>query len=561
MITDCTDQIAAYEFDNTVSDDYGQDKIGDKKLIPTATIEIKINPEQPYWERPLEVHSYNVYPETSAFWSNWIGQWGKWEEWQIPRLDVDVWQFGTDYWTLHTPFKVAVYKNGELIGETAEPIDTIGGVETLRIPTSGEEYITIQNLGQIGWGYTEPTFDILMFSESTVFHCSDSLINRINYDAVDLSYSNYWFGGGQHYQMEWGSKMRVVQRFDDECTSPGHHFLDPDLFGRVFHRPVTDESFPGNERDGQYNAKPISADIWNDQPYLNPYGKSLVNYLKQYHDTVNLNVWKQGYRVHDSKLKINLPFGSMSSLVTLKISTELADTIVWNPQVGNFKVTDFHEIGDIPDRKFGYIKIKQLSDVDSSGSVIFSVSPSNLPVDVNPPTIGTGTMTLGEEKILTFEMTNLGTETELTGTLTATINNSIGSVTDQRSVGFTLLVKGAGNTVLTVYTLDKNTRAYVSGISLIVNWEGGSTTGITSEGSWTYDFGAVHPLVTVTSAETPTYKSASDSKPLEVGTNSITLELILQTAPPEFPWIWVLIIVVVIVVVVLAVIIYWRLRR
>ena len=522
--------VASYKFNRAVSGTYNGDKVTLAngtvvKLEPTSTIEIKILPLQPYWERSLELQSYEVLKDAHGWY--WDGYWARWSE-QTNELakgfSVDTWKFlSGESWVCHTPFTVIILKNNIEIGRK-ENIDTIGGIETLKIPETGSEYVTITNLGKLITGYGQPTEDILMLSSDYIFRYSDNLIQTIKYDGTSSNkYFDYWYGG--------------------EKTSVGDPYP-------MFNYNL----YPGwNGRDWwtliyhYYDLDPMTANEFDDNLSTTPYGKSLVNYLSQYFTKTDVWLWKQAKQpaVINNKMRIYLPYGSMNSLITVKISSELADTIVWKPQVGNFKITEVSPLGEMGDRKFGYVKVKQESNVLSTGTLWFSVEPSSLPVSVNPVTQAF-TLAPNVTDILVFEIVNLGSTITQSGVLRAKITNSLGSVTDTRDMPFTLLQKVSSETILTIYTIDKQTREPVSGISVAVSWDSQSKSGITSEGSVSWNLGSIQPLVTVVTAETPLYKTASAAKALSNGQNSITLELIRQGAvePPDYRWIIIAIIVI-----------------
>lgn len=564
MTTDMTDAVASYKFDNIEAEKFGNDEISGQKLVPQSEVLIKIDPQRPYWERLLERKSYMVYPKTYGMWLNKLQAGiGQWTSYSVSQLDASLYIWGSGYWTAHTPFKVTIYKNGEVIG--TQTIDTVGGTKTVTIrnPSDNTEWVAIKDLGKLGTGYGEPVVgDIVYFSGDNVFKYSDQLIREIQYDESDYSYSNYWFGGGDvylgHAKRAFGTVSGVVKRFGDD--SPAHYF-----FSGAEKYPVSSNDFPGSYRSDDtfnYRVKPLAGSIFSDKSdgEYDPYGYSLVNYLKvkRNYATVDLDVWKQGVtKTASNNIRIYMPFGSMSSLITCQISTEIADTIVWKPSVANLKIVEVGDIGEVGDRKSCYVKVRQESTIGASGTLWLSIEPSDLEVSVNPQTIGVD-LEPNEEATYTFEVVNLAINERVSATLRVKATNSLRTVTDEKTQKFTLLPKGVGATSLTVYTKDKETREEVNGIAVTIRYDSSGDTQHTSGGAWTWDLEGYQGTVHVATAETSTYKSASDSKQISQGINELTIELVKHGAPePEFPW-WVVIVVVAVVVAVAVIVIVYK---
>ncbi|GAI46579.1 unnamed protein product, partial [marine sediment metagenome] len=224
-------------------------------------------------------------------------------------------------------------------------IDTTGGTGIYRIPASGDEFINIIDLGKLGTGYGEPIWqDILYFSENNIFVRSPTADNLLRYDSgVSYSgpgspgylpshvnsFSTYWFG-----DCRWGDDSSPAA-----FKPPAFKYLD-------------DKDFLGWDRADSmpYYASPEKPDIFSHIiPYLQDQGIQKVSMPTGF-DRLE--------KTQNNNLRVYMKYGSYSSLITIKISTELADTIVWQPQVGCFKITSFPDFGDVTDRRMGSITIK-----------------------------------------------------------------------------------------------------------------------------------------------------------------------------------------------------------
>jgi len=330
--------------------------------------------------------------------------------------------------------------------------------------------------------------------------------------------------------------------FPSGQVPPGWYMSYGGLFGTTTGKPVKPVKLPEEKTELPEDKRDFDCLI----EYLNRKG----------YTEVPMPGWLVGEpEVVGGKLRLKLPFGSMNSLIVIKISTELADTIVWEPLVGNFKITDMPEIGDVGDRKLQTIKIKNEATISASGTVWLSVNPEDAPLTASPVSFGTGTLDSGEEKIYTYDILNLGTTEEVPFKVTAKVTNALGTITDSKTVSGKLLIKGIGETILTVYTIDDETKEYVSGITVTASWDSESKSGVTSGGSMTWSLGAAQPWVTVESSATSVYQSSSGSKQCNAGANSITLELLKigVTLPWWQEYLWLIIAGVIIIAIAVSV--------
>jgi LEA14-like dessication related protein len=463
--TDTRESFLFYTFNETEASSFSNNKIEDKTVVPNATIKITITPKQPYWERPLVGDRWLVYNQTYGTYVNWLTKLAdKITGTSVPALYADVLCSDVDaLWTKHTPFEITLEKIGANAFIQTQSMDTVGGTETVVItnPHDSSEKLLVTNLGQLGTGYGQPSIsDILIFKrDSQLVAFEKSMVEKAIKYGRDMqtggvlapeNYAFYWFGGGSTYPTK-SSHEEVRWYFDDK--SPAHAVYKGGPFGIGEYRsPVEDSDFAGSYRsDGPYfwdkRALPIAASIWDDNPNTNPLGDSLVTYLGRVFGSVDLDAyWRQGWFItNDNKLRIPMPSGSASSLITVKISTELADSVVYQPISGGGKFEEAFWSAEgsgsttcaIQKNNTAILKVKQLSTQTSKITVKPSTS-GNVPISVTP-FMDSAIMGPQSTKEFRFEVKNLGTETKQTSTITFQVTNDLGGLTDTRTLEFELL--------------------------------------------------------------------------------------------------------------------------
>ena len=577
MTTDVAEQVAGLKLTNPTGepgntyielDDgtkiYADDTLSTgEHVIPQSTITVRIDPDQPYWERPLEIQQVNLNPKTYGTWTNALGAWGQEgaEDSSCPATPAGYSSFGTGSWTQHTPFKVTVKKDGVTLDE--QTIDTVGGTQIYRLPETGDEYVHITDLGKLQSGFGEPDFgDVLYFSDYEIFQADTYSRSIVEFDGtgslIDTgwdglkeqtgeSYSTYWFG---NYRWKEGGYPAALA--DQGGAAPSL---------------VGDNEFGGWERRDDWSRNAVAPPVFvGDKPDGKENFKCLIEYLLDRGvSRTTLPSWLVKYEADlNNWLKLYMPYGAASSLVTIKISTELADTIVWQPLVGKFDITSFPNLGDIADSKTSSITIS-CSEGEGSGTITFTTEPADLPISINPPTIGTGSMVTGDLKTFNYEILNLGIEENTDGTITATVRNSLGTVTDTATATFRLLEKTGSLTVLTVKTVDKATERPVTGIAITVEYAEQTRSSITDaegQGVTTFSLGSYSGAVKITSASTSVYRPREVTAQVLAGEQTVVvLELEkFDVIPPDMSWlIWVGVAVATISIV--AVVLYKKRRR
>ena len=528
--TDISDQVAFVD----ILENGTEATVDDKKVVTESTISIKIRPHKPYWEIPVNWEPIKVYPTTYRTWINKLSAglaFGRDTDVYVPAKYLTVYTFAAENWEAHTPFTIYVYKNGELIG--SKYVDTVGGTETITIvnPSDSRERITITNLGKIGAAY-QLALPRLALIESTTYAYDENVVDQIlKYDNTQLSFSCYWFGppttlmDGDTYYNRW-----------KEDNSPIGFWARDTLVGTVMD--LDKIQTPGWMSDD---------DFWNlKQKPKEASFNDIIRYVERHYKRQNIDVWGMGATIIGGKLRVYMPYGAMSSLITIRISSELADTVVWKPPTANIKVMDYpSDLGDIGEEKTFMVIFKQESAETSTGKITLTIEPQDLPVAVIPDTLSP-TLDPGATLVQYFKIKNLGATSKTDGWLVITCTElTTGSITDQVKIPFTLLPRAQTTTTLEVYTIDKETGEKVSGIPVVLRYDTKSDLKYTDQGVIIWDLGGYTGTVSVTSGETAIYKSASATKTITPRTiNTITLYLEKREAPPPPIPEWIIYVVV-----------------
>jgi len=457
-VTDTKESILLYEFDETEANSFGQNEIDDKTIIPTATIKITITPRQPYWETSLKEVPYMIYPITYGAWDMKTinDRVNKWTEHSVPALNVKVLE-NEGTWARYTPFDVKIEKFGNnSFTRTISNINTNGGTDTIVIenPSDSSEKLMIKKLGQLDSGYGQPTLSCLTIFingefERFVFEGED-VRNAIPYGrdlttgtvTEDECYAFYWFGGGEIHDKDGHD---VLAWEDDKSCA--HKYIDPPELS--WEHLVEEDNFSGSTRIDDFwtnRIVPESASIFVDNDDVNPSGWSLVNYLKyRVSDAIDLDKWGQGWTITENNmLRIYMPSGAASSLITIKVSTELADSVVYQPIVGlgtieqcfwDSSKTTQCSIED-GDSDVAILKVKQ-SATESSKLTVTPYVPANIPVSVIPQK---DSAIIDPESVHTFqfEVSSLGTDTKQNAIITFNVTNDAGTTTDSQTLEFEL---------------------------------------------------------------------------------------------------------------------------
>jgi len=469
-VTALVDTTESYLFFNkSTSEMFGKNTVNGKTIVPTSNIKLTIRPKLPYWEIPLHEKTYMVYPQTNGTDLHYASQPKEFYKNQkfVPELDITTLESSSlDVPLLYTPFDITVEKTGNNAFAQTIHINNASDIIIVSNPSDPSEQLMIRNLGKLYTGPGQPSLEDILIINKTITFKKDKVINAIEYPSwyddltpdVDENYAFYWFGGGNIYKTSDGYKVKCWYSVDNSPTHVSWKFN-----GLIWYNHMVGEAdFPGSHRlpDDTFlgvttwqHVEPVAASIFENNTSTTPHGLSLVSYLKQNFSSslLDLNqLFGQGWEVTDSnKLRIYAPLGSYSSLITILISSELVDSIVYQPIVGYGKCEQAFwdstntETSTIVDNDTAILKVKQLATSTSKITVTPSI-PSGVPASVTPLT---DSAIVDPNAVHTFEfrVTNLGTQTNQTSTITFSVSNDLGNVTDTKTLEFELISQPTPN--------------------------------------------------------------------------------------------------------------------
>jgi len=200
--------------------------------------------------------------------------------------------------------------------------------------------------------------------------------------------------------------------------------------------------------------KPEKLELY--QP-VQPIVDDLYVYLQsQGYSETDLDVWGQGYELTQNELKIFLPRSSVNSLVTLKISTELADSMVYSPSLppGHIESltwdstgTDTIQIVSGEEETFTCLVMNDGTETgtyDITTRVIYSDEDGFTPLQTTGtvsivPSTTSLTIDAGKPASATFTVKNLGTSSQTPFGIEVFLKDQAGNVLDTATLSGTLI--------------------------------------------------------------------------------------------------------------------------
>lgn len=508
-----------------------------QQVVVRGNITVQIITSAPYWEREVEIARIEV---TNKMYGGWVSKanvysYGKTAE-SVDPVTAEVYR-PTGTWILHTPFSIVVTKVGEnAFTQTFGPFDSVltdtNYVISNPADPSGKEKMLLTVHSKLLGGYGQPSLDdFVMFKaapESFTFKGSDIVSDLSASSNSRNSYANYWFGVNDFTPQ--GSGLYAYAGLLE--NSPV--ILQNNLFGQS--GSLLAEEYPGWYRSDDfwnYRAYPIKPDIYQDNASTTPYGKSLVNYLKDqlHYETVNWNgFYGKSFLMPNStfnKVRLYMPFASANNLFTLRISTEFADTYVYKTSVGDFKITDAYwftshtKDATISDADMLIVKVRNALGSDARADIACtpSSSISNL-IRINP--VGDSAIIGSQEQLFQFTVTNLGTDAEVFGTILITVKDSLGNEDAKETVNVKLLKKsGTAQNRLTVYVVERDTSKMLPSMLVTIKYGvNAASKQTTLDGKAVFELANYQGLLTIYIAEDTDHQATKLDYGVGVGENT-----------------------------------------
>jgi hypothetical protein len=417
------------------------------------SVEIEIKPVKSYYRRLLTlapIEDRIVSPKVYKAGGNKILGTVWWDKSvSIEPTVVEYYEWAEASWEKYTVFEVSVYVEGKLVGKTE--LNTEAGRKDLVVDTP-KGSILVKNLGRLEGDYSEPHVpDVVIFNEKYIF--TTDAIQYIRYDhgrtikywVSDAQYlcyiensrafSTYWFG-----TVRWNPKSVP----DSDVKDTPAPFKPPQWYGYDIIDPG--KGWKASDDFWNYVREPVKPRIYPEEGE-----DSLIWYLNKMTSEGNIaDKWLSGYEWYIEKkdgkpnaVIVKIPWGAYSGapIVTFFVPSELADTFVYRPPIADVRIQSAKWLNgseiESSGKKKCQIEIKQFGKTVSSATITAEISTSRASIS---PTSITVTMAPNETKLVTFEVTNLGVDSDMDGKIFFTVRRTWdGSVTSTAYLNFKLL--------------------------------------------------------------------------------------------------------------------------
>lgn len=562
---------------NTVTDpDTGETY----EVIPTGEVEIRIYPQQPYYSVQLEWRQLEVYPKTYGSWRSKVGaNYGKLDSYSVPKLTASFWYLtGGWAYTLHTPYTAELWKNGEKLDSVTD--DSYGGKEIMLLTDDNTgQTVKITNFGKGEYGYNPPVHnDLLIFGSDSVVETTDAvqMLEYIEYDKSDMSYSNYWFGGGDIYKDHAG---HWIMRWSGGDPA---HFASYNKDSWVGVYLTTD--FPGNEPGAGdfFNdwVIPVKGSIYSNNPDTDPQGKSLVNYLvadcggKSFQFTYNPAIpWCQKVMIENNVLKLFMPAGSAYSDVVVRIPTELADTIVLVEYYPTAAISATWSTGgtdaEIGDKLKGLVTVQNTAYNPQTGEgfggtlITKTYFEYGGEVGAVAPVQFTELFEKNQEKTYEFLIHNTGAGEDTEFKIIFEVWNEKPELCGSAELTGTFLKTTEISSIVTAYTRSEVGKKPLSAILVSISWDSESDSTYSNGGVAIFDLGHIEADVSLVATDpAENYLPAEAIGHVKGGENVFYLDMeAVEKPPPEEDLGWLVWVAVLCVSVVAVTAVYKKRRK
>ncbi len=558
-----------------------------------ASVEIKIDPEQPYLIRDLQEKTSMVTPEVGRSWMSKLLMSNNGEapgEAIAGECDFRYYGWGEATWRIYTPFTVSVYKDGQLVGSTTLNDAGRGNNQGDVIQTS-EGPVRIENLGILGGNYLSPQTpsQICIVKGSPIVYDWSQVSTRIPYDVgavysptgngmvgivggVD-TYGQYWYGG-----LRWANNKHPCGLVDQTYMIGWYNHDDSLTFRRDPVKPVITAAdkagLPADKRNY------MSLEEWLQSRGISNLASSLFN-SRSTGDSGAL--WQHVSYVTDTNgqtaLRLDIPWSAFGTpMVNIRVPVELADTWIERPVVTHTEVSAVWEStgsseGDISGSLRA--KVTLTNTGTTTGGAHVTAQSDNSKLSVTPLEMTVNNLEPNIPQTVSFDCTNLGVEDQIDNipiTFIAYDTYTFQETGRATLFGTLLPTLNTGQTTINIHAYERNTNVPIPSLQLSVLYPASGSgqsvtlfTGVNGEtGGYTLSTpqgGAFTGDISITSADTTTYTASYLTYNIpQGGVYDINLEVERKdtTYPDEFSWFMIALIIgiIVLVFVIIAVIYY-----
>jgi len=565
----------AIKFTAETTERYGQDTIDDKKLVPQATIEISIELDDPYFQYTLERKT--AIPSKTAWGAVWCWQSVTGHRWWRKFIEEEyAYELKMPYYDAYhplvrTPYTVTVKKydaDGNLVWSAKERFDTAGKSESKYIERNEQEWIYIKDLGYLAGEITEaPWKRLLIFDSKNVFEYY-STYPLLDFDRSLDSFSFYWWGDWRWSAAE-ADKLGHPERMghpepwmEEIQRAPGYYF---EQHKRGVDLRDINALPPGWKCDDAWYEATLPGYVFKMMPDR-PSSSDVLKYLTEKRVRENLDPYGAGKELNLMKnyLKVFFPAAiSYKPSITIAISTEMADTIIWTPGVSKGKIQKvwWSSTGTETAKIYGSDTLNvKVKNEGAKGEVFVRAKSRSHLAEVYDSDVET--LDSGEVHTFTFPVTNLGVEKETKVTFDIWVTDTFGIETDRTTVQATLMPVEVDYTILEVNVVDDKTGEALSGIPVTITYNTYSETEPTKDGVAEFNLAEYEGKVTISIPETTKYLAAEETTSVKLGRNIITIRLTPKVSEeePEFP-LWAILLIAAIIFGVVAAVIIKRWKR
>ena len=397
---------------------------GQYRLQPAKALRIEFYPEQLYWHGDLRREEW-LYARKAVYSSYDVVYYSEWDYDYVPVCDHDEKEIPDQYVTvwypepgwklyLHTPFTVKVYLDDELINgpiyvDPKGPVDDIDEVVSQGVwEDLYQGKIKLYSGAQLVSGnIPQMERPIFVGGIANAFVLGTD-VNDFKSDVK--SFDTYWYG--------------------DYWCSHGYHMAK-----WVEDTPVYAEGYEASwvdEKGGWIGHEPYASDYYLEAEPRQPTVGTLASYLRESHEVYNRPSWCSEWRIEEDKLVMYSSEHDGEALCQLWISTDLVDTIAYQPYAGQFNIKNAYwrssgtDYAEIAYKDTLIVEVENEADYDAT--CYLTLQPDNTIKNYISYPTGQVTATIPAHGTYTFELeiTNLGVPAETEGSITIIVENTIG---------------------------------------------------------------------------------------------------------------------------------------